>query len=71
MNNRIPAEDHPQPTYSAVGTTAVVVKAASSHIIMAAPPKHKITVEELDQITYKTSPNMYITGGDFNAKHHL
>ena len=62
VNNRIPIEDHPQSTSSVVETTAVKVKAASSLIIMAAyvPPKHRITPEELDQITYKTSHNMYI-----------
>ncbi|KAK9299920.1 hypothetical protein QLX08_007223 [Tetragonisca angustula] len=65
LNNRIPTEDHPQPTSSVVETTAVKVKAAY------VSRKHRITPEELDQITYKTSYNMYITGGDFNAKHHL
>lgn len=63
--------DIAQPIITPVETIAIKTKAISALIITAAyvPPSHKITAEELDQITYQNGHAQYITEGDFNAKH--
>ena len=65
-SNKISFEDHTQSTSTRIENIAIKTRGHPYIIITAiyVPLKHKITPEELDQLTHKHCNHTYITGGD-------